>query len=129
MASFAASIGKKVKEETPITNVQIEGIVVSKVIKHCKEKLPDFVTGQLLGLDIGSTLEITYSFPFPNKSGTAGEDDDDASYQLEMMRCLREVNVDNNTVGWYQATGEGSYNTLELVETFMARRRIRPGRD
>jgi translation initiation factor 3 subunit H len=22
------------------------------------------------------------------------------SYQLEMMRCLREVNVDNNTVGW-----------------------------
>lgn len=23
-----------------------------------------------------------------------------ANYQLEMMRCLREVNVDNNTVGW-----------------------------
>ncbi|KAI3794588.1 hypothetical protein L1987_37220 [Smallanthus sonchifolius] len=22
-----------------------------------------------------------------------------ANYQLEMMRCLREVNVDNNTVG------------------------------
>jgi translation initiation factor 3 subunit H len=26
---------------------------------------------------------------------------DGANYQLEMMRCLREVNVDNNTVGWY----------------------------
>lgn len=25
---------------------------------------------------------------------------DGANYQLEMMRCLREVNVDNNTVGW-----------------------------
>lgn len=25
---------------------------------------------------------------------------DGASYQLDMMRCLREVNVDNNTVGW-----------------------------
>lgn len=24
-----------------------------------------------------------------------------ANYQLEMMKCLREVNVDNNTVGWY----------------------------
>lgn len=23
------------------------------------------------------------------------------SYQLEMMRCLREVNADNNTVGWW----------------------------
>lgn len=34
-----------------------------------------------------------------------GEEEDEveadgANYQLEMMRCLREVNVDNNTVGW-----------------------------
>jgi translation initiation factor 3 subunit H len=38
--------------------------------------------------------------------GNAGDEDQDAavgegeSYQLEMMRCLREVNADNNTVGW-----------------------------
>jgi translation initiation factor 3 subunit H len=31
-------------------------------------------------------------------------DADGANYQLEMMRCLREVNVDNNTVGWYDKT-------------------------
>ncbi|XWS13289.1 hypothetical protein CRYUN_Cryun36dG0024700 [Craigia yunnanensis] len=36
-----------------------------------------------------------------------------------MMRCLREVNVDNNTVGWYQSTILGSYQTVELIETFM----------
>ena len=30
-----------------------------------------------------------------------GNEADGASYQLEMMRCLREINVDNNTVGWY----------------------------
>jgi translation initiation factor 3 subunit H len=33
----------------------------------------------------------------------AEEGDEDAAganYQLDMMRCLREVNVDNNTVGW-----------------------------
>ncbi len=29
-----------------------------------------------------------------------GIESDGASYQLDMMRCLREVNVDNNTVGW-----------------------------
>ena len=28
------------------------------------------------------------------------QDTDGATYQLDMMRCLREVNVDNNTVGW-----------------------------
>lgn len=54
---------------------------------------------------------------FQSKTG-GDEEDDDASYQLEMMRCLREVNVDNNTVGWYQSTYLGSYQTLEMVETF-----------
>ncbi len=29
-----------------------------------------------------------------------GAGDGGADYQLDMMRCLREVNVDNNTVGW-----------------------------
>lgn len=29
-----------------------------------------------------------------------GATDGGADYQLDMMRCLREVNVDNNTVGW-----------------------------
>ena len=48
-----------------------------------------------------------------------GGGDDGASYQLEMMRCLREVNVDNNTVGWYQSTYMGSYQTVELIETFL----------
>jgi hypothetical protein len=39
------------------------------------------------------------------------EDDGDSStnYQLDMMRCLREVNVDNNTVGWYQSSVLGQY--------------------
>eukprot|EP00850_Spirogloea_muscicola_P025734 SM004094S15636 [mRNA] locus=s4094:145:1154:- [translate_table: standard] len=36
-----------------------------------------------------------------------------------MMRCLREVNVDNNTVGWYQSTYMGSFQTVELIETFL----------
>lgn len=36
-----------------------------KIIKHCKEFAPNLVTGQLLGLDIGSVLEVTNCFPFP----------------------------------------------------------------
>lgn len=53
--------------------LQVEGIVVAKIVKHCKECLPNFVTGQLLGLDIGSTLEVTYSFPFPVSLLACGE--------------------------------------------------------
>lgn len=69
------------------------------------------VTGSLLGLETGDgTLEITHAFSFPTSDG-----DDD--YQLEMMRMLREVNVDNNCVGWYQSMYLGSYSTSSLLES------------
>jgi len=51
------------------------------------------------------------------------DDDGDAAdgegYQLEMMRCLREINVDNNMVGWYQSTISGSYQVVEIIDTFI----------
>jgi translation initiation factor 3 subunit H len=79
------------------------------------------VTGSLLGLAEGSTLEVTHAFPFPD-SGTVdaptgtSENDDGQDFQLEMMRMLREVNVDNNCVGWYQSMYLGSYSTSSFLE-------------
>src|SRR5690349_2127567 len=73
--------------------------------------MPDLVSGQLLGLDIDSRLEVTNSFSYPSVS-TADND----SYQLDMMRMLRSVNVDINTVGWYQSVYLGSYFDLGLLE-------------
>ena len=90
--------------------------MVLSIVKHCQQALPTFVTGQLLGLDIGRALEVTNCFPFPTpEKGT--DDDDSAEYQMEMMRCLREVNVDNNTVGWYQSTYFSSFIDESTVET------------
>jgi translation initiation factor 3 subunit H len=34
-----------------------------------------------------------------------------------MMRCLRAVNVDNNTVGWYRSAHLGNFVDLSLIET------------
>ncbi|KAJ6390158.1 hypothetical protein OIU77_024387 [Salix suchowensis] len=104
---------------SPLRVVQIEGLVVLKIIKHCKEFSPSLVTGQLLGLDVGSVLELTNCFPFPIGEEDEEIESDGANYQLEMMRCLREVNVDNNTVGWYQSMLFGCFQTVELIETFM----------
>eukprot|EP00252_Welwitschia_mirabilis_P014640 TRINITY_DN3220_c0_g1_i1.p1 TRINITY_DN3220_c0_g1~~TRINITY_DN3220_c0_g1_i1.p1 ORF type:complete len:344 (-),score=60.94 TRINITY_DN3220_c0_g1_i1:440-1471(-) len=118
--SFAQALANE-EGSAPLRVVQIDGLVVLKIIKHCKECMPSLVTGQLLGLDIGTVLEVTNCFPFPSR-GADEEDEaeaDGANYQLEMMRCLREVNVDNNTVGWYQSTYMGSFQTVELIETFM----------
>ncbi len=100
--------------------------VVLKLIKHCQAALPTFVTGQLLGLDVGPKLEVTNCFPFPSKeaeqqhgtrTNSNEEEEDSAEYQMEMMRHLREVNVDNNTVGWYQSTYFSSFIDESCVET------------
>jgi len=104
-----------------VNSVQISGLVILKIIKHCKENVPDFVTGQLLGLDSGSTLEVTNCFPFPNRSEAFDENeastDSGTEYQIEMMRCFRDVNVDSNTVGWYQSTYLGSFINLSTIES------------
>ena len=62
--NFAASLQTK-SEDASLRVVQLDGLAVLKIIKHCKESMPAVVTGQLLGLDIGQTLEITDCFPFP----------------------------------------------------------------
>lgn len=85
------------------------------------------VTGSLLGLTVGNgVLEVTHSFPFPDpradtKAAADGDSDDAAGlegheFQLEMMRMLREVNVDNNCVGWYQSMYLGIFSTSSLLE-------------
>ncbi|KAI4310699.1 hypothetical protein MLD38_035655 [Melastoma candidum] len=103
----------------PLHVVQIEGLAILQIIKRCKDLSPSLVTGQLLGLDVGSVLEVTNCFPFPTREEDNEVKAEGTNYQLKMMRYLREVNVDNNTVGWYQSTLFGSYQIMELIETFM----------
>lgn len=46
-------------------SVRVDGQAVMKLIKHSRESMPSLATGQLLGLDVGSVLEVTNCFPFP----------------------------------------------------------------
>ncbi|CAJ0648704.1 8042_t:CDS:2 [Entrophospora sp. SA101] len=54
-----------IEGNAPLESVQLDGLVVLKIIKHCHEFFPKAVTGQLLGLDVDRVLEVTNSFPFP----------------------------------------------------------------
>lgn len=138
------------KTEGPLECVQVDGMVLMRIARHCRESAPAVagqipVTGLLLGLDVGETLEVTNCFAFPNVGGgsrggnidstssaaaavveMAGADLDElaqnegTAYQLEVLRCLREINVDSNTVGWYQSFFLDSFQTRDLVETFIA---------
>ena len=105
----------------PIREVVIDAVAAMRIVKHCNESQPTMVAGSLLGIDIEGVLEVTYSFAFPVPKTEADvnlegvEDLDGAEYQMEMMKMLRDVNVDNNCVGWYQSMYMGTVCTNDVV--------------
>ncbi|XP_059527850.1 eukaryotic translation initiation factor 3 subunit H isoform X2 [Myotis daubentonii] len=110
--------GKGGAGDSAVKQVQIDGLVVLKIIKHYQEEGQgtEVVQGVLLGLVVEDRLEITNCFPFPQHT----EDDadfDEVQYQMEMMRSLRHVNIDHLHVGWYQSTYYGSFVTRALLDS------------
>ena len=103
-----------------------------KIIKHCSQTFPTTATGFLVGMDDKGTLEVTNAFPFPavevanldghhdsniaNYAAAAPRAKNNISYQNEMIRNLREVNIDANNVGWYMSASMGNFINLNLIE-------------
>merc|ERR1712168_1231851 len=115
---------RNTESETPqsqIEVVQIDGLVVMQLIKHCHEMEVGnmgIAQGALLGLPADTRLEITHSFPFISPSEEVAESDED--YQLAMMRRLRMVNVDHFHVGWYQSANFGNFLSPQVLESSYA---------
>ena len=116
---------KDIFEHLPrVQKVQLDGLTLLQIMKHCHDCVPKCVTGSLLGFDVQESqiLEVTHSFPSPEldsddttKSNAAAEEAAE-EYQIEMMNNLSEVNVDNNKVGWYQSAVLGSFCSASLIE-------------
>ncbi|KDQ16746.1 hypothetical protein BOTBODRAFT_129656 [Botryobasidium botryosum FD-172 SS1] len=110
-----------IEAEIPITSVQLDGLVVMKIVKHGREAHPAPASGTLVGLDLDGKLEVSNSFPSP----APGEDEERApkfgapnpKYEERVLRSLKEVNSDSGVVGFYQTTTMGAFLTQSLVET------------
>ena len=104
-----------------------------KIIKHCSQTFPTTATGFLVGMDKAANLEVTNSFPFPtievpptdghhdnnaasNLAAAAPRAKANATYQNEMIKKLREVNVDANNTGWYTSANLGNFVNLNMIE-------------
>lgn len=102
-----------------------------KIAKHCASTFPTTATGSIVGMDQNGVLEVTNTFPFPTIDGTTSDShQNDASqvaaaaprqkaniaYQNEMIRHLKEVNVDANNVGWYTSATMGNFLSLSFIE-------------
>merc|ERR1719387_2997746 len=64
-------------------------------------------------------MQVTHSFGYVQKGSeeTSATADEGEQYQIDMQRLLREVNVDANTVGWYQTTHLGQFFSNTVIET------------
>ncbi|KAL7830503.1 hypothetical protein SRHO_G00316300 [Serrasalmus rhombeus] len=65
--------------DSPVKQIQIEGLVVMKIIKHYQEEGQgsEVVQGVLLGLVVEDRLEITNCFPFPQHTEDDADFDED----------------------------------------------------
>lgn len=109
------------EEEPVIKRIEIDALVVLQIMKHSRQYTPHPVSGLLLGLDVDDRLQVTHCFGYvqkdPEDRGDDRVQDDGAQYQMEMLRRLREVNVDSNMVGWYQTTHLGQLFNGKVIET------------
>lgn len=105
-----------------------------KIIKHCSQAFPSSATGFLVGMDKNDVLEITNAFPFPSVNESSDNNSNNhhdspsslvsrtpqakssVAYQNEMLRNLREVNIDTQNVGWYTSANMGNFVNLNLIE-------------
>lgn len=105
-----------------------------KIVKACSATYPTTATGALVGMDVNGTLQVTNSFPFPTADVTASDSHPNdhmaasniaaaaprskanATYQNDMIKSLKEVNVDANGVGWYTSANMGNFINLGLIE-------------
>ncbi|KAF5870017.1 putative eukaryotic translation initiation factor 3 subunit 3 protein [Botrytis fragariae] len=121
-------------KEVPLHSVQVEALVVMKIVKACAATYPTTATGSIVGMDSNGTLQITNSFPFPttdvaasdshpndhmaasNIAAAAPRSKANVIYQSEMIKMLKEVNVDANNVGWYTSANMGNFINTSLIE-------------
>jgi len=105
-------------EETEIKRVEVDALEVLQIMKHCRQYTPGTVTGMLLGLDVNEAVQVTHCFGYVQKGQEEERvQDDGEQYQYDMLRRLREVNVDSNTVGWYQTTHLGQFFSSTMIDT------------
>lgn len=103
--SQAAAVGADKVHE-----VHIEGLVALKILKHCRDSFPEGAVGSLLGYEkddeksgaFSGVLEVSHSFPsLPENDVEDASTPYEQRYEVRMVKALKEINVDQSSVGWY----------------------------
>lgn len=116
--------------------MQIEGLVLLKIIKHCQDGLPQVVTGSLVGLpeepdqDTQKVNRVEISNCFPKLTSHSLSDKDknrkagDESRHVSFLRQMQKVNMDTEPTGWYRSSFYGYFiNQQQVRELYLFQKR------
>ena len=101
----------------PIREVQLQSSVLLKIMKHCRDHTVKG-NGQLLGLEVNGSLQISNCYPVGTKFSEHDfiDEGDNTEYHLTMLRNLRKLNYEANSVGWYRSTFLGDHWDQSFIE-------------
>lgn len=99
--------GERAKDAERATEVHLDGLVVLKIIKHCRDAFPENVAGTLLGFEkddgqggpVSGTLEVTHAFPMPMDDSEDANVGYDQRYEVRMIKALKEVRSGSGASG------------------------------
>ncbi|OEH79399.1 eukaryotic initiation factor- subunit 3 [Cyclospora cayetanensis] len=125
---------KPQQRSTTLRVVEVDSLVIMKILKHWRDFHPLPVNGQLLGTETRDKLEVTNCFPLPQKkevlsalqqekiSGDLEErvDEEFDRYQDRMAELMHDLNVDCFTVGWYLTVSFSEALQKEIIESLVA---------
>ena len=88
-----------------------------KIVKHAHEARRK-VMGSIVGISKKSSFEVTNCFPYMESGDDVDEDEaagksDD--YTVKMLDVLKDVNIDNDEVGWYESCLTSAMCTRDFV--------------
>ncbi|CAK9296825.1 unnamed protein product [Gordionus sp. m RMFG-2023] len=101
---------------TSISLVEVDFIVLLKIIKHCEQEiagLGDNIQGFLMGLKVKDRLEVTNCSPNPKNTESSEEIN---NYQMDLMKNLIKLRFDTLQIGWYQNTPLGNFINAAFIE-------------
>uniref|UniRef100_A0A914QC23 MPN domain-containing protein n=1 Tax=Panagrolaimus davidi TaxID=227884 RepID=A0A914QC23_9BILA len=137
--SFAIMADKIILNEAKVKTVQLDCLVVMKIIKHVdsefysgmSEVAGETCAGILTGLIAADDhrLEVTNCFPTPRSEvliegeefsqGVLQNDDGKHTEITDMLKRFREMNIDYELVGFYQAHKFGACFTQEVIDSLV----------
>ena len=81
--------------------VSLSSLAFHKLQQHALENPLSIAFGKLVGLDSSSVVEVTSAFGLPSDEDTAPSTV--SSFDQDMLRYFKTMNMDYYLVGWYVA--------------------------